>query len=95
MADRSHPPIDPEGRRLPIKLDSTSNGEFVPVPLWPANRAANRLANLVSLCDRCHTYLERFSDDGAVTDWPTLRARHLCTLQHLDETYHLARSNVR
>jgi hypothetical protein len=25
--------IDPEGKRLPIKLDSTSNGEFVPVPL--------------------------------------------------------------
>jgi predicted TIM-barrel fold metal-dependent hydrolase len=35
---------DPEGRRLPIKLDSTSNGEFVPVPLSGANRAANRLA---------------------------------------------------
>jgi hypothetical protein len=37
--------IDPEGRRLPIKLDSTSNGEFVPVPLSGANRAANRLAH--------------------------------------------------
>jgi hypothetical protein len=24
---------DPCGRRLPIKLDSTSNGEFIPVPL--------------------------------------------------------------
>ena len=36
--------IDPEGKRLPVKLDSTSNGEFAPVPLWPANRAANRLA---------------------------------------------------
>src|SRR5882672_2964049 len=32
--------IDPEGRRLPIKLDSTSNGEFAPV-----NLAANRLAH--------------------------------------------------
>jgi hypothetical protein len=39
------PPIDPHGTRLPIKLDSTSNGEFVPVPLSPANRAANRLAH--------------------------------------------------
>jgi len=38
-------PQDPEGRRLPIKLDSTSNGEFVPVPLSAANRAANRLAH--------------------------------------------------
>jgi predicted TIM-barrel fold metal-dependent hydrolase len=31
--------------RLPIKLDSTSNGEFMPVPLSDANRAANRLAH--------------------------------------------------
>ena len=38
-------PIDPEGKRLPIKLDSTSNGEFIPVPLSPVNRAANRLAH--------------------------------------------------
>src|SRR5512134_617645 len=37
--------IDPEGRRLPIKLDSTSNGEFAPVPLWAANLEANRLAH--------------------------------------------------
>jgi uncharacterized protein len=39
------PGIDPEGTRLPIKLDSTSNGEFAPVPLWPANVEANRLAH--------------------------------------------------
>ena len=39
------PRIDPDGKRLPIKLDSTSNGEFVPVPLSGANRAANRLAH--------------------------------------------------
>ena len=37
--------VDPEGTRLPIKLDSTSNGEFAPVPLSPTNRAANRLAH--------------------------------------------------
>ena len=36
---------DPEGKRLPIKLDSTSNGEFAPVPLWPANLEAKRLAH--------------------------------------------------
>ncbi|HKY10026.1 MAG TPA: amidohydrolase, partial [Candidatus Binatia bacterium] len=36
--------IDPDGRRLPIKIDATSNGEFAPVPLSPANRAANLLA---------------------------------------------------
>jgi hypothetical protein len=39
------PSNDPQGRRLPIKLDSASNGEFVPVPLSTANRAANRLAH--------------------------------------------------
>jgi uncharacterized protein len=37
--------IDPQGKRLPIKLDSTSNGEFVPVPLSGVNRAANELAH--------------------------------------------------
>jgi len=36
--------IDPEGRRLPIKLDSTSNGEFEPVPLSVTNEHANDLA---------------------------------------------------
>ena len=35
---------DPDGRRLPIKLDSTSNGEFSPIPLDRANRHANDLA---------------------------------------------------
>src|SRR6476619_1101707 len=37
--------IDAEGKRLPIKLDPTSNGEFVPVPLSPTNREANRRAH--------------------------------------------------
>ena len=37
--------IDPNGLRLPIKLDATSNGEFHPVPLSAANRMANRLAH--------------------------------------------------
>ncbi len=36
---------DPDGTRLPIKLDATSNGEFVPVPLDRACRLANRLAH--------------------------------------------------
>ena len=35
---------DPEGKRLPIKLDSTSNGEFVPIPVDATNRRANQLA---------------------------------------------------
>src|SRR3954466_36222 len=45
MSRSPGPRLDPEGKRLPIKLDSTSNGEFVPVPLSDANRAANRLAH--------------------------------------------------
>ena len=35
---------DPEGKHLPIKLDSTSNGEFMPIPLDATNRRANQLA---------------------------------------------------
>lgn len=37
MVDKS---VDPNGQRLPIKLDSTSNGEFEPVPLAPIHRYA-------------------------------------------------------
>ncbi len=36
MTDR-----DPEGLRLPIRIDTTSNGEFAPVPLDKRNLAAN------------------------------------------------------
>lgn len=35
---------DRDDTRLPIKLDSTSNGEFVPVPLSKSERDMNRLA---------------------------------------------------
>jgi uncharacterized protein len=35
---------DPDGQRLPIKLDSTSNGEYSPIPLSLANVEANRRA---------------------------------------------------
>ncbi len=35
---------DPEGLRLPVKLDSTSNGEYEPIPLAPVHRHANHLA---------------------------------------------------
>ena len=41
---KPHDRFDPDGLRLPIKLDSTSNGEFMPVPLSRANRHANALA---------------------------------------------------
>jgi uncharacterized protein len=36
--------LDPDGLRLPIKIDSTSNGEFLPIPLSKANRTGNRTA---------------------------------------------------
>lgn len=42
---RSTSRIDPDGTRLPIKLDTTSNGEFEPVPLSSMNHAANHLAH--------------------------------------------------
>ena len=35
---------DPDGTRLPVKLDSTSNGEFAPVPLAREHHQANHLA---------------------------------------------------
>ncbi len=34
---------DPDGLRLPIKLDSTTNGEFAPLPMAPRNHVANRI----------------------------------------------------
>jgi uncharacterized protein len=35
---------DPDGRRLPIKLDTATNGEFAPIPLAPVHVQARRLA---------------------------------------------------
>jgi uncharacterized protein len=35
---------DPDGKRLPIKLDTTTNGEFMPIPLDPVHHEARRLA---------------------------------------------------
>ncbi|MGE0358785.1 MAG: amidohydrolase family protein [Burkholderiales bacterium] len=36
---------DPEGTRLPVKLDAASNGEFAPIPLGAMHHHANRLAH--------------------------------------------------
>jgi hypothetical protein len=41
---------DPEGSLLPIKLDSTSNGEYCPIPLPAAARAANEAAQSAADC---------------------------------------------
>ena len=35
---------DPEGLRLPVQVDATSNGEFYPRPLMRAAQLGNRLA---------------------------------------------------
>jgi predicted TIM-barrel fold metal-dependent hydrolase len=35
---------DPNGTRLPIKLDAATNGEFAPIPLAPVHRRARQLA---------------------------------------------------
>ncbi|MDP8994264.1 MAG: amidohydrolase [Pseudomonadota bacterium] len=37
--------VDPDGGRLPIKLDSTSNGEFAPIPLDATLKRANAAAS--------------------------------------------------
>lgn len=37
--------LDPEGSRLPIKIDTTSNGEFTPRPLTTRQKLANALAH--------------------------------------------------
>ena len=39
---------DPEGVRLPIKLDTATNGEYAPIPLAPAHHHARQLALDVS-----------------------------------------------
>ena len=39
---------DPDGIRLPIKLDSTSNGEYEPIPLDAGARHANELAQVAA-----------------------------------------------
>ena len=35
---------DPDGTRLPIKLDTSTNGEFAPIPLAPVHHRARTLA---------------------------------------------------
>jgi predicted TIM-barrel fold metal-dependent hydrolase len=50
---------DPEGRRLPIKLDTTSNGEFEPIPLDAVHRDANALAHEAATANAKRLGLER------------------------------------
>jgi predicted TIM-barrel fold metal-dependent hydrolase len=39
------PDFDPDGQRLPVKLDTTTNGEFAPIPLTESLHHANHLAH--------------------------------------------------
>jgi hypothetical protein len=57
---------DPAGRRLPIKLDATSNGEYEPVPLTAIGHAARAAAQA--------------SVDGAVRKLGVPRRRYLISL---------------
>ena len=36
--------LDRDGVRLPIKIDSTSNGEYEPIPISECNEEGNKLA---------------------------------------------------
>ena len=40
--------LDPEGKRLPVRFDGTSNGEFLPLATTPAQRAANAIAHEIA-----------------------------------------------
>lgn len=37
--------LDPEGKRLPIRIDTTSNGEFLPLELTSAQKLTNQFAH--------------------------------------------------
>ena len=50
---------DPDGSRLPIKLDTTSNGEFAPIALSKANVEANRVARDRASSNARRTGLDR------------------------------------
>ena len=53
--------VDPDGLRLPVKLDSTSNGEFEPIPVSPVHEFAKREAMLDATSNARRTGLDRRS----------------------------------
>ena len=50
---------DPFGTRLPIKLDTTTNGEFAPIPLDPVHHHARHLAHDAATINAKHLGLSR------------------------------------
>lgn len=71
---------DPEGRRLPVKLDTTSNGEYAPLPLEPVHREANHLAMEAASANAKRLGLERrsflVSSCGAATTLMSMNAAY-------------------
>ena len=59
VSRRSSMSTDPCGTRLPIKLDSTSNGEFAPIPLAPIHHRARALAHEAATRNAKHTNRSR------------------------------------
>ncbi len=59
LTSHQAPERDPEGLRLPIKLDSASNGEFVPQALQKHHHLANQLAHELATRHAKHTGVRR------------------------------------
>lgn len=53
--------IDQDGLRLPIKLDTTSNGEYAPMPLSRTNLLANEMAHISASSNAKRCGLDRRS----------------------------------
>ncbi len=71
---------DPDGKRLPIKLDTTTNGEFVPIPLEPVHRRARQLAHAAATANAKRLGLTRraflVSACGAASSLLTMNAAY-------------------
>jgi hypothetical protein len=71
---------DPDGMRLPVKLDTTTNGEFAPIPLAPVHEYANRLARKMATVNarRCARNRREFlvSACGAATSLLAMNAAY-------------------
>ena len=81
---------DPDGTRLPIKIDTTSNGEFMPRPLSATNIKANKMA--LENCDinarRTGQHRRNFlvSTAGAATTLLAINEANAATLKFPSST---------
>jgi predicted TIM-barrel fold metal-dependent hydrolase len=78
--------FDPDGRRLPIKLDSTSNAEYAPIPLEARNRHANEIAQEAATANAKRLRLKRreflVSSAGAATSLLAINAANAAAGRH-------------